>query len=168
MPAVILVKPLGVNTCVAGVVPSVLGVSVYVFVHVPFAGTLRPPNLKTLPVVMLVFVQGLPTADWVVAFVPAGIGIERAPPVTAVLLVLVIVIVNVVVPLGDVTVVGLSDVDTVPAEAAGGVEDEPAPQADKANTVPIINIIRLILLIVFPFLWLLIKIALGVHLHNHC
>ena len=46
MPAVILVKPLGVNTCVAGGVVGVLGVSVYVFVHVPFAGNTVKAPLK--------------------------------------------------------------------------------------------------------------------------
>ena len=86
------------------------GVIVIVFVHVALGGTIRPPKAKVppLPYEMLVIVQGLPTVVWkLVITPPVSIGIVRAPPVTAVLLVLVIVIVNVVDVLA-VTVVELS------------------------------------------------------------
>jgi hypothetical protein len=129
-----LVKPVGVNTCV----PAADGVSVMTLEQVAPAGIERPVNVKVVPSVYPVEVHGVPATKVVELLPPAGNGIENAAPDTAVAAPFANVTVSVA-GLVAVTVVKLRLVLTVPDGETGvgvgtatGSEPPPPQAANKA------------------------------------
>jgi hypothetical protein len=114
VPAVKLVIPVGVNTCVPTAVTA--GVKEIVFVHVAPTGTDTPAKANVLPTPKLDAVHGEPILKVLVDLTPAGKGIEKAAPETAVAAVFFTVTVSTVV---FVAVIGLRLSDVLTTADAG-------------------------------------------------
>lgn len=138
--AVKFVKPVGVNACV----PAVLGVSVMATaVQVVFAGIATPDKVKLVPSPQLVAEQGAARLNVVVLLVPAGSGMENAPPLTAAVVDALNKVTVSTVGLPAVTGFTLIALDTAPMTTAGGgtveggVVSDPPLQAIKAPALTV-------------------------------